>query len=200
MSQMHAVDGIVLAAGRSSRMGRAKAELVLDGRTFLDRCVGVLLAGGCRSVVVVLGGEADPAEPARDGVLHARNPDPGSQPIDSLRIALDALPVDSAGVAVLPVDAPAVRGDTVRTLIDAFRSAPPRSGLVVRPVHHGRPGHPTIFARALYPELSGGSLPRGAESVVAAHATARLDVAVDDPGIAGNVNTPDDYDRLVEDE
>jgi len=201
MSQTHAgaIDGIVLAAGRSSRMGRPKAELELDGRSFLDRCIAALRAGGCRSVMVVLG-EAPGVGAPREGVVYNLNPDPGSQPIDSIRIGLGALPADSAGAAVLPVDAPAVRADTVRRLIDAFRSAAGTTGLVVRPLYEGRPGHPTIFARALFPELSGGGLAHGAESVVEAHAPARLDVEVDDPGIAANVNTPDDYVRLVEDE
>jgi len=195
-----AIDGIVLAAGRSSRMGRRKAALELDGRSFLDRCLDALLAGGCRSVVVVLGGVEAARASARDGVAYARNPDPASQPIDSLRIGLAALPADSAGAAVLPVDAPAVRADTVRRLIAALRTAPGTSALVVRPVHDGTAGHPTIFARALFPELLAGELARGAETVVAAHAAARLDITVDDPGIAANVNTPADYDRLLEGE
>ncbi len=203
MSQTHAgaIDGIVLAAGRSSRMGQPKAELELEGRTFLDRCLDALLAGGCRSVVVVLGRLAETAAATRrdrDGVVFTLNPEPGSQPIASLRIGLAALPADAAGVAVLPVDAPAVRPGTVLRLVDAFSAAPGTTGLVVRPVYAGVAGHPTIFARALFPELMSAELPRGAESVVAAHAAARLDVAVDDPGVAANVNTPDEYQRLVE--
>jgi len=201
MIQTHAgaIDGIVLAAGRSSRMGRSKAELELGGRSFLERCLDALLGGGCCSVVVVLGG-GEARGDARGGVAYVLNPDPASEPIDSLRIGLAALPADSAGVAVLPVDAPAVRTDTLRRLIAAFRTASDASGRVVRPVHDGTAGHPTIFARALFPELRAGGLARGAESVVAAHAAARLDVEVDDPGIAANVNTPDDYDRLLEGE
>ncbi len=206
MGETHAgaVAGLVLAAGRSGRMGRPKAELELEGRTFLERCIDALLGGGCRSVVVVLGGATPPGETgpagAREGVVYTHNPDPASQQIDSIRIGLAALPADSAGAAVLPVDAPAVRADTVRRLIDAFRAARGTSGLVVRPVHGGLAGHPTIFARALFPELSRAGLPHGAESVVEAHAAARLDVEVADAGIAGNVNTPGDYDRLVEGE
>ncbi len=208
MSQKNAdaVDGIVLAAGRSSRMGRAKAELELAGRTFLERCIDALLGGGCRSVVVVLGGAPDAGAAARAGVVYTLNPDAGSQQVDSIRIGLAALPADSAGAAVLPVDAPAVRAETVRRLIEAFRGESEASGaggttgLVVRPVHGGVAGHPTIFARALYGELSRGGLPRGAETVVEAHAAARLDVEVSDPGIGVNVNTPGDYDRLLEGE
>ncbi len=195
MTHAGAVVGIVLAAGRSSRMGRPKAELTLGGSSFLDRCIGALLGGGCRSVVVVLGAGGEPDVP-RENVRYARNPDPTSQPIDSIRIGLEALPAGSEAVAVLPVDTPAVRPDTVRDLIDAFRSAPGPSAPVVRPVYDGTAGHPTLFPRALFPELSRRDLPRGAESVVEAHA--RLDVAVTDRGVVTNVNTPEEYDRLVE--
>ncbi len=201
------VDGIVLAAGRSSRMGRSKAALELGGRSFLERCVELLRKGGCRSIVVVVSdpaivgataaaeaaGAADPAG-LRD-VVFVRNPDPASEQIASIRIGLDALPADAAGAAILPVDAPSVRPDTVRALLEAFG----RGGaavLIVRPVHGEQPGHPTIFARALFPELSGPDLPQGAETVIEQHAAARLDVPVDDPGVAANVNTPDDYQEL----
>ncbi len=198
MSQTHAgpVDGIVLAAGRSSRMGRPKGELPLGGSTFLDRCIGALLGGGCRSVIVVLGAARE-ADVPRENVRYSHNPDPASEPIDSIRIALEALPADSLAVAVLPVDTPAVRPETVRDLLEALRAAPGPSAPVVRPVYEGVPGHPTLFPRALFPELCRRDLPRGAESVVQAHG--RLDVEVPDRGVVTNVNTPEDYERLVED-
>ncbi len=96
---------------------------------------------------------------------------------------------------MLPVDAPAVRPGTVRALIEAFQAAP--GAHVVRPVHDGKPGHPTLFARAVFEQLLQPGLTHGAETIVTRHSASRLDVPVDDPGIAGNVNTPADYERLV---
>jgi molybdenum cofactor cytidylyltransferase len=192
------VDGIVLAAGLSSRMGQPKADLVLDGRSFLDHCIALLRQGGCRSVAVVAGARAAARATGLDDVVYTLNPDPASPQIASIAIGLAALPADSAAAAVLPVDAPAVRPETVRRLIAAFRGAAPGTALIVRPVYRGRAGHPTLFAHPLFPELSGARLPRGAESVVERHAGARLDVEVDDPAIALNVNSPEDYRRLLE--
>lgn len=189
-----AVDGIVLAAGRSLRMGAPKAELELGGRTFLRRAVDALRDGGCRSVVVVVGRRRDAAVAAEEGVVYTLNADPGSQQIDSLRIGLHALPADAAAAAVLPVDIPAVHPRTVRRLITDFAAG---GALVVRPTHDGRAGHPTIFARALFHELSAPGLPRGAETVLMAHAARIRDVAVDDPGILLDVNTPADLERLA---
>ncbi|HET9984107.1 MAG TPA: nucleotidyltransferase family protein [Longimicrobiales bacterium] len=191
-----AVDGIVLAAGRGERIGRPKAELELGGQTFLEHALAALLGGGCRSVVVVV---ADQREvlvtgPA-DDVVYVRNPDPDSEQVDSLRIGLKALPVDTAAAMVLPVDVPAVRPETVAALIQAFDR---EDCVIVRPVHDGRPGHPTLFARPLFPELCTPGLPRGAESIVELHAAGTRDVVVDDAGVLLDVDTPADLRRLVE--
>ena len=189
------VDGIVLAAGRSSRMGRDKAALELGGSTFLERAAATLRDGGCQAIVAVTSESQSANLPM--GVAAAINPDPGSQQIVSIRIGIAALSGDTDAVVILPVDAPAVRADTVSRLIQTFRAihAP-----IVRPIHDGRPGHPTLFARAVFEELAESDLPRGAESVVERHATDRVDVPVDDAAIAQNVNTPEDYNRLRGDE
>ena len=192
---MERIAGIVLAAGASSRMGRAKAELVLEGKTFLEHCIGALLAGGCDPVVAVVGEARQTSAREWPEVLWAQNPEPASQQIESIRIGLAQIPPESAAVLVLPVDAPAVRPETVRTLVAAFRAAP--GAHVVRPLHDGAPGHPTLFARVVFEQLGEPGLTHGAETIVARNAASRVDVAVDDPGIAGNVNTPADYMRLV---
>lgn len=192
------MDGIVLAAGRGRRVGGSKAELRVGDESFLEHAIATLWEGGCRSVVAVV---SDPAMAARehplDDVVFTLNPDPDSQQIDSLRIGLEALPPDGAGAAVLPVDLPRVRADTVAQLLEAFDG---EGVLVVRPTFQGRPGHPTLFARSLFAELRGPGLPDGAESVVAAHESRIVDVPVDDPGVVENVNTPEDYRRIVEEE
>ncbi len=188
------VGGIVLAAGRSSRMGRDKASLELDGSTFLARAGTALRAGGCRDVLVVVSPAHGPHVP--EWMSTALNPDPASEQIDSVRIGLAALPADCAAALLLPVDVPAVRPETVRRLIETFAAT---QAPIVRPVFGARPGHPTLFARALFDELAGGELTRGAETVVERHAAERVDVAVDDPGVLANVNTPADFQRLRED-
>lgn len=190
------IAGIVLAAGASSRMGRPKPELELEGRTFLQRCIEVLLAGGCELVVAVVANPATAPAERREGVLWARNARKGSETIDSIRIGLAEVPTDCAAALILPVDAPAVRPETVQRLIAGFRAA--SRAEMVRPVYAGRPGHPTLFARGLFAELAEPGLAHGAQTIVQRHSTGRVDVPVEDPGVIGNVNTPEDYRRLVE--
>lgn len=195
------IAGIVLAAGRSSRMGQPKALLDVDGSTFVDRCVRVLHAGGCDDVVVVVAGaEADGIHPLveRAGAKSIVNPDPDSQQIDSLRLGLDALPEATEAAAVLPVDRPLVRQSTAAALINAFRAPADPGALIIRPVHAGDPGHPTLFARTLFPELRQPALPHGAETVVERHAGEIRDIQVDDPGVLANIDTLEAYRRFVE--
>ena len=183
------VAGLVLAAGRSTRMGEPKPLLELDGRTFLQATVQALREGGCGRVTVVV---ASPdaslaARSAGAGIAQGR---PDGEQIDSLRSGLDALGDEVEAVVVLPVDHPRVRPGTVGTLISAWRTEPEA---IVRPVHDGRPGHPTIFPRRLWPTLRDASLPDGARSVVEAERV--VDVPVDDPGVLVDIDTPDDLER-----
>lgn len=192
---MASIDGIVLAAGRSSRMGQPKAQLELkSGITFLEQCVHTLREAGCAYVIAVVSGEDDWAARLADvaGAAVVVNDLPESQQIDSLRLGLAHLPEDCAGVVVLPVDIPKVRPETVQKLIVAFHSG---DAPVVVPSHDGRNGHPVLFRREMFGELLADPLPRGAESIVEAHED-RAEIDVDDPNIHFDVDEPADYDRL----
>ncbi len=186
------IAGIVLAAGRSRRMGEPKPFLRLGGLTFLERAVRALRDGGCDPVwVVAAAGDERVAEAAHAlGARVALNPDAGSEQLGSLRIGLRALPADAEAAAVLPVDIP--EADAVRAVVDAFRAT--RAPVVV-PAREGRHGHPVLFARAAWPELD-ADLPDGARTVVHAHAHDRVEVPV--PALPGDVDTPDDLRRLRE--
>lgn len=197
---MGTVGGVVLSAGRSVRMGEAKALLELRGRTFLEAAVDALLRGGCSEVVVVV---PDPtaADPRVADAAHelpvntVHNAAPESEQIDSLRLALKALSPRAGAAVVLPVDHPLVRAETVAALIAVGRSNPEA---VVRPTRQGTPGHPTLFPRALWSRLRDPSLRRGARSVVESTDTRTIDVAVDDPGILADIDTPAAYRRYAD--
>lgn len=191
--------GVVPNAGASVRMGRPKALLRVEGRTFLERTVGALRGGGCDPVyVVVAEGDADAArEAAAAGARVIDNPDPGEGPITSLRLALAALeeldgPV--AGLAYLPVDHPLVRAETVRVLLTAAWEAEAPLAL---PVHEGERGHPAVFGSALFAELSDPELEGGARTVTHRHLGDALLVEVDDPGVLTDIDTPEVYEEAV---
>ena len=161
------VAGIVLAAGRSARMGRPKALLEIGDRTFLERAIGILERGGCSDVIAVLArGEVE----GRAGELaraHGAKPveSPGGEQIESLRMGLAAVPAGAAPI--------------------------------VRPVYRDRPGHPILLARVLWPELADPTLEQGARDVIHRHAEEIHDVPIDDRGVTVDVDTPADYQREI---
>jgi molybdenum cofactor cytidylyltransferase len=194
------IPAIVLAAGRSSRMGRPKALLPLDeGDTFLTRIVRTLTSAGVDDVVVVLGHDADAiadalaerALPVR--VVLNRAYDRGQ--LSSLLAGLNV--VDRPGVeAVLMtlVDVPLVAEETVRAVIDRYRRTHAK---IVRPTKGERHGHPLLIDRTLFDALRRADEASGAKPVVRAHASPAGDVPVEDEGAFADVDTATDYETIV---
>ena len=141
------VPGVILAGGRSTRMGRPKALLPVDARdTFVSRLVRTLRDGGVRDVVVVAAADG-PVDAIRSALAGAPptprialNPDPSRGQLSSLLAGLQA--VDHPGVDALLVtlvDVPLVCASTVRALIEAYaRTRAP----IVRPSRRVDAAHP----------------------------------------------------------
>jgi CTP:molybdopterin cytidylyltransferase MocA len=187
---------IVLAAGASTRMGRPKALLPAGDRTFIRRILDSLREGGIPEAVVVVrpGQDEVIAEVEASGFGRAvGNPRADEGQLSSLIIGLDA--IDRPGVdAVLVtlVDVPLIGAPSVRILLGrAAVSAAP----VIRAAHQGRHGHPVIFKRLLFDALRGADPAAGAKAVV--RAVPVEDVETGDPGVVEDVDTPEDYARLL---
>lgn len=198
------VPGIVLAAGRSSRMGRPKALLPAGpaGETFVGRIVRTLRAGGVDDVVVVAGGIAEEiAEALSAGERPPRvvvNPAPDRGQFSSLQVGLRAVSRPGVGgVLVTLVDVPLVAPATVAALLAAHR----RTGApLVRPERGGRHGHPVIFDRALFAEIRRAPAGSSAKAIVAAHRADSVSVPIAEDGPFRDIDTPAEYastfDRL----
>lgn len=196
--------GVILAAGRSSRMGQPKALLDLQGKSFLEHLLDAMAEGGVSEVFVVTG-EHDRAirehlaargSVANQAVRAVTNPQPERGQLSSLLVALDAAealadPVDA--VIVTPVDHPRVRPGTIRTLLGAASAS---GAPVTRPVTPGGRGHPVVFAREVFGMLRGTPSDQGARAVVRALGSRVCDVEVADPGVTDDIDTPEDYRRL----
>ena len=197
------IPAIVLAAGKSSRMGRTKALLPIGApdETFLTRIVRVLREGGIDSTVVVIGGDAAAvraALPRDDASLSAvENPRFDEGQLSSLLVGLAAVEQrygNVEAVMVTLVDLPLISASTVRAVLDAFLANP--NAPLVRPRHANRFGHPVIFNRSLFAELRRTDPSKGAKPVVHAHAAEEVNVDVDDEGAILDIDTPEDYARV----
>jgi molybdenum cofactor cytidylyltransferase len=197
---MTRLPGVVLAAGASSRMGQSKALLPAEpGGTLLGRVLGTLATAGVAPLVVVARAEIDLPSAWRDPrAASARlvvNPNPNRGQLSSLLCGLDALddPLTAAVVVTL-VDVALVTPESVARLLDAWE----RSGAVlVRPTFQGRHGHPVIFGAPVLAALRAADIASGAKPVVRAFEPAGLDVPMDDPAVLEDIDTPEDYVRLI---
>ncbi|HYX80970.1 MAG TPA: nucleotidyltransferase family protein [Gemmatimonadales bacterium] len=191
--------GVVLAAGRSARMGAPKALLDFLGLPFAVRILQALEALEVKTRVVVLGPDAPRIEPALadQSFILIKNPEPETGPIASLRGALKALqPLQPSAILVWPVDLPHVRVSTVERLIETHRRT---RAPIVLPTFAERRGHPVIWSSSLFGELleSPEAAREGARAVLHMHERDMVTVPVDDPAVVDTINTPEDYERLV---
>ncbi len=189
------IAGIVLAAGSSARMGSPKALLDAAGATFLARLAGTMRSGGCAEVVAVVpsDGGAVAVEARGAGCLAAVNPGGRGGQIASLRAGLGAVRnIEPPAAAILfsPVDNPAVRPDTIRALIAAWRET---GTPIVMPRHGDERGHPVLIEMATAAEFDAPDLAEGARSVVRRDPARVLEVAVADRGTIDDLDTPERY-------
>jgi molybdenum cofactor cytidylyltransferase len=194
------IPGIVLAGGRSSRMGRPKALLPITSAddTFFDRITRTLLDAGIEDVIVVVGADAAAIRAAvrpRPGVRLVDNPGHAQGQLTSLLAGLRAVDRERATAALVTlIDVPLVNAATVRELISAQRES---GAPVVRPVSKGRHGHPVIFGCQLFEDLERADPAQGAKPVLRAHASSMLEVPIDDEGAFIDIDTREDYERVI---
>jgi molybdenum cofactor cytidylyltransferase len=182
-------------------MGSLKPLLSLgESDTFLTRIVRTCEAAGVEDVVVVAGHDSDAvAEAVLKSGLAARvvvNANYESGQFSSILAGLNA--IDRPGVKAMLlalVDMPLVSADTVRALLDRYRQLHPP---LVRPVDRGRHGHPIVIDRSIFDALRAADPAVGAKPIIRAHASAAGDVAVNDEGAFTDVDTPEEYSRLVD--
>jgi molybdenum cofactor cytidylyltransferase len=184
---------VVLAAGRSKRFGRLKPLLPCGGTTFLGAILDAIAASRVDALRVVLGHAADEIRSAvalAEGTWTV-NPEPGRGMLSSVQCGIRSLPRGARGFLLWPVDHPLVRVETVDRLVDAFSRGDPA---VVLPVHDGRRGHPVLFAARLAVELMEAPAADGARAVVHAHEADCVELAVEDPGVVTDIDTPEAFD------
>ncbi len=174
-------------------MGRPKALLEYEGQTFLERILATIAESSIRrETVVVLGRDQEEILRRVDISAWVYNPNYEEGMATSFQAGIRELSDDVIAAMLLLVDHPIFTLDTIEKLV-ARASA--RS--IVLPVCNGRRGHPVLFGRAALDEVLRLPHGAGANLVVRAHPERIVEVRVDDPGVLVDVDTPEDYRRLI---
>ncbi len=198
MSSAARVAGIVLAAGKATRMGRTKQLLPFRGKSVLEWVVDHALASGLHRVVVVLGHDAELLEPLlreRD-VTVVVNPQYGEGQSSSLKAGLDALTDETEAALFLLGDQPLVTPEIIDRILAAYAASP---SPIVMPVCEGRRGNPVLLDRETFPAILNLSSDCGARGIFAQYAGRILAVPVESRAILADIDTEEDYQRLLQD-
>jgi molybdenum cofactor cytidylyltransferase len=181
--------GIVLAAGAGERMGGPKALLVVEGEPLARLHAQRLRAAGCEPIVLVTRSEIADRFAADAAIAISSAPDPAGSLAIGLRLISPLAPDDV--LVITPVDAWPVRRETIARLVEAVRAG----AEAATPRYEGRGGHPVVVRGHALAGYAKTPLPL--REVLAALEGARSWVAVDDPAVAVDLDTPADVVRLT---
>lgn len=191
------LSAVILAAGESKRMGRAKALLRLNTRTFLEAICSRLRESGVGEVIVVLGAGADTIKKgvvleSERLVINDRYED---GQLSSLQCGLRAVSPLAGAVLVTLVDHPLITPSTYVRLKAAWDDEPDK---IIVATFKGRGGHPVIFPRSVFSELMDAPAGVGARFVVRKDRSRVCRLECGDPGIVADIDRPEDYKKIVQ--
>jgi molybdenum cofactor cytidylyltransferase len=207
MSRSPSFAGVILAAGESSRMGTDKALLPwppqIAGQppssdSFLSAAIRSLTLS-TDFVVVVAGKNEAALEPIvyANAAMIVTNPDPGRGQFSSLQVGMHEVLNRGRDAAIITlVDRPPASVATVQVLREAFESAPQSIWAVV-PEYSGQHGHPYVAGRELIEVFLQAPSTASARDLEHQYQDRIRYVAVNDPFVAVNINTPEDYAALL---
>jgi molybdenum cofactor cytidylyltransferase len=195
MSRQQAIAAVILAAGRSARMGVLKPLLPLEGETIMERVVGLFRGAGISDILVVVGNESVRLAPVLEkmAVRYVVNEDYQHGMFSSVQAGVKHLGEGYRAFFLHPVDIPLIRGDTLKKLMAVFRE---ERVDICRPCYQGKRGHPPLIAATLIPHILTYAGPGGLRALLSRHTEHSLDVECDDPGVLMDMNTPENYEKI----
>ena len=188
----HNIAAVVLAAGRSIRMGGPNKLLAeIGGRPLVRIAVEQALASRAKPVIVVTGHERERVEAALKGlpVQFVHNPDFAVGLGGSVRTGIAAVPAAADGAIVCLGDMPQVDAALIDRLIAGF--APEQGALAVVPTIEGQRGNPVLWSRRFFPDLMAIEGDVGARNLINRYGEAVVEVPVTGKGALVDVDTPE---------
>lgn len=172
--------------------GRPKALLQFKGRTFLEHILGAIETSGIASTVVVVGHHRQEVTSALSLPSVVFNPNYEQGMTTSVQAGIRTLPAGVTGAGVFLVDQPLIDAGTIRLL--STKLSP---GHIVLPFHERRRGHPAFFAADIFEEILNLGPEAGLNTVVRRDPSRITEVAVENPGVLSDIDTPEEFENLL---
>jgi molybdenum cofactor cytidylyltransferase len=194
------IAAVVLAAGLSRRMGTPKSLLPLGGKPLLVRVIETIVAaGGVEPVVVVTGHAADQINeilrPWHVHPVHNVAYATGGM-LSSVQTGVGAVLGKADAFFMVLGDQPLVRPETLKTMCEAWTKSRPR---VLLPTHKGKHGHPILLSADGADAILSLSRERDTlKSYTSKLSERTLELAIDDPAVLSDIDTPADYQAAVD--
>jgi molybdenum cofactor cytidylyltransferase len=194
--QVPQIAAVVLAAGKSTRMGSNKLLKSIKGKPMIRQTVETVLQSRASPVVVVTGHDAAPVRKALEGldVSFVDNPQYDQGLSASLAAGVAGIPPKIDGALVVLGDMPLVPVSTLNKLIAAFDPEEGRS--ICLPVYQGERGNPILWGRQHFREFQGLKGDRGAKVLLVVNSDHVVEVPVGNEGVLTDFDTPDSLARL----
>jgi molybdenum cofactor cytidylyltransferase len=186
------IGAVILAAGRSTRMGGPNKLLAeIGGKPLVRIAAEQALASQAKPVIVVTGHERERVEATLKGlpVRFVHNPNFKNGLGTSVRTGIAAVPVDADGAVICLGDMPQVDAALIDGLIGAFD--PEKGALAVAPTIDGQRGNPVLWSRRFFPELMAIEGDVGARHLIGRYGEAVVEVPVSGKGALADIDTPE---------
>ena len=186
---------MLLAAGRSRRMGRPKQLLPIDGTSMIE-AVTTRVSPHVDHLVVVIGHAAEQIAPLLrpHGVRVAVNEEVDRGMLGSVKCGLRAAGPRWQGYLFCLGDQPGLTDSVLQAVLTGAASS--EKGIVI-PTFSGRRGHPVYLSRRYYDEILGLDESSGLNAVTGSRPADTLEVPVAEPAVLEDVDTPADYARML---
>lgn len=194
---MTEVAAIILAAGRSRRMGEFKPLLPFGQTTVVETCVDSFRAAGVAEIVIVVGHRAEDVrrQLTSASVCFVTNPNPDSEMAESVALGVGGLTNQTEAVLITPVDHPAVPASVIEVLLAKWRAG----AKVIQPEFEGKGGHPVLIDLDYRGELMHLDMRFGLRGFFQKHRAEVVRLEVQSPFVARDMDTWEDYCALHQD-
>jgi CTP:molybdopterin cytidylyltransferase MocA len=187
---------LILAAGRSSRMGAFKPLLRIDGRAIMETVIDMFRITGVSDILVVLGYQADILIPLLEDldVSWVLNKDFDRGMFSSVQTGAKSLDSSRKAFFLMPADMPLVRPGTIEKLASSWLS---HAADVLHPCFNGKRGHPPLISTSLIPPIAEFDGSGGMRAFLSSPGITTLDLECEDPGVLTDLDTQKDFQKII---